>query len=778
MNRLYRKSLIPAVALVLVGLVLVPDAVAQRTIYSGQGWNVRAPDRVSCGGLPELEADGGRGSILDSRNQAALTAMLAVAAPILRAQCPNLGEVIVASGNSRRIMALPARGAAPPAPNPSNAGGRPAPAAPVAPPRPGSTARRPVAGIVQPAPVAPRPPIAGSTRRLPGIYDGTITCNQALTGVRVTVDVDVDVDGLVSAEWVNFAPNGNPNRPTTRSSLSGRYDGETGRLRLDRAASGFRNPRWALDAAFDSSGETISGEVLGRDCGPVLLRASQDKSKDTRKMREEAGERFDAWTRGPRAVDDGDNDYERCYAMVRWVARLGEEYPDTRLRFSGPEATHLFMDSDFVPVFGKPYDELSGRQRNGLFRRFRECRREGRIPGSLEWTSEFEGGFSTSGSTFSRLSSQIAFRRQARAQWNVDMQRLSSLPATEQSFDEALRIDAAHLETRKILWPSEVKRLEDAVASSLGRSAESVLVRLVDEILEDATGVEALDGLLDPAQALRSTVTQPVIDESQLRRQAGSPRELRAAVQRIDRQVAETAAQRDSREKLLSLVSSDVRSRELGRMTVRAREIAQREAIVRFDEVKTFGEGLEALERGPRWAAAFQRDLGNRRELRDLRTVQLANEYFLLLRRQALIEARPELIELLHEADSPSEIGRVLSRYVGVDGDRESAAGRQVINLAAGRRELLEWASTTACRSIPDAFVPLGFKDSEVRFTRFEVCVGINGLFEEQNARFRSIKAEGEARRFQGNPSDGDGLSDAVRGDNGNGRLPRGTHSF
>ena len=68
MNRLYRKSLIPAVALVLVGLVLVPDAVAQRTIYSGQGWNVRAPDRVSCGGLPELEADGGRGSILDSRN--------------------------------------------------------------------------------------------------------------------------------------------------------------------------------------------------------------------------------------------------------------------------------------------------------------------------------------------------------------------------------------------------------------------------------------------------------------------------------------------------------------------------------------------------------------------------------------------------------------------------------------------------------------------------------------------------------------------------------------
>ena len=430
MNRVYRKSLIPAVALVLVGLVLVPDAVAQRTIYSGQGWNVSAPGRVSCGGLPELEADGGRGSILDSRNQAALTALLSAAAPILRAQCPNLGEVIVASGNSRRVIALPTGAAVRPPSPPSNTGAPPARAPSVPTARRGPSTGQRVAAPVQPAPAAPRPVIVGSVRRLPGIYDGTITCNQALTGVRMTISVDVD--GLVSAEWANFAPNGNPNRPSNRSSLSGRYDGETGRLRIERASSGFRNPRWALDAAFDSSGETISGDILGRDCGPVLLRASQDKAKDTRKMREEAGERFDAWTRGPRAVDDGDNDYERCYAMVRWAASLGEEYPNaSRIRLQDAPAINLFMDSPFVPVFGKPHDELSGRQRNGFFNRFQECRRDDSIPDSLSWTRTFVEGFQRVGNNFDRLSSQIAFRRQARTRWNSDLGRLAALPATE-----------------------------------------------------------------------------------------------------------------------------------------------------------------------------------------------------------------------------------------------------------------------------------------------------------------------------------------------------------
>ena len=754
MNRPHRKFLVPAFALVFVGFVVVPEAVAQRTIFSGEGWDVSAPDQISCSGLPELKADGGRGSILDSRNQAALTAMLAAAAPILRAQCPSLGEVIVASGSSRRIMALPPAGAARPTPAPSNAGVRPAPAPPVT-TRRGSPANPRVAVPVRSTPEAPRPTIAGSVRRLPGIYDGTITCNQSLTGLRVTIDVDVD--GLVSAEWASFAPNGNPNRPTNRSSLSGRYDAETGRLRIDRAASGFRNPRWALDAVFDSTGDTISGEVLGRDCGPVLLRASQDKAKDTRKMREEAGKRFDAWSRGPRAVDDGDNDYERCYAMVRWAVQLGEEYPNaSRIRLQDATAVNLFMDSNFVPVFGKPYDELSGRQRNGLYNRFQECRREDRIPDSLEWTRTFVDGFRRLGNTFDRLSSQIAFRRQARTQWNADLGRLAALPATEASYDEALRIDAAHVETREILWPSEVKRFEDAVASARSRSAESVLIGLVDGILENATGLEALDTLLDPEKALRDSVQPPVVDDSRLR-QARTGAERRAAAQQIDRQIADRTVARESREQLLGIVSPEVRSREVGRLTARAREIATVVATERAGELESLGQGLEALESGTQWVRSFNSDLRGRRNLRDLPMVDEAYTRFLARRGEDRIASEPLMQDLLFDADSSREINGIMSRYLGAPDDRQSPVRSRLNFLASGRSGLLDWAGRTACNTIPEAFkMEIGHVDGirddpesvtleDVTWiTRMDACVAVNDLFEEMNANFRSTKSECE----------------------------------
>ena len=329
-------------------------------------------------------------------------------------------------------------------------------------------------------------------------------------------------------------------------------------------------------------------------------------------------------------------------------------------------------------------------------------------------------------------------------------------PRHRASYDEALRIDAAHLETREILWPSEVKRFEEAVASARSRSAESVLVGLVDGILGDAAGLEALDTLLDPTKALRNSAQQPVIGDSQLL-QARSASERRAVAQRIDRQVATAAALRQSREQLLDIVSPEVRVRQLGRLTARAREIATEVATERAGELESFGQGLEALESGTQWARSFNSDLRDRRPLRDLPMVEEAYTRFLARREEDRIASEPLILELLFDADSSGKIKRIMSRYFGAPDDRRAPVRSRLNFLATGRAGLLDWAGRTACNTVTEAFKPeisqiTGDRDNPesltiddfVMITRMDACVAVNDLFEDMNAKFRATKSECE----------------------------------
>lgn len=96
-------------SLVMVLALLQPIAAKQAPVKV-HDWTIPVPDRVDCSRPPVLVASG-PGTIFDETNKPRLQDVLDGVAPAIRAQCPEVSEVILQSGRTKRLVQLRSRAA-------------------------------------------------------------------------------------------------------------------------------------------------------------------------------------------------------------------------------------------------------------------------------------------------------------------------------------------------------------------------------------------------------------------------------------------------------------------------------------------------------------------------------------------------------------------------------------------------------------------------------------------------------------------------------------------
>jgi len=112
-----------------------------------------------------------------------------------------------------------------------------------------------------------------------------------------------------------------------------------------------------------------------------------------------------------------------CEALAKWSKRFEQEYPDLDLRHTPLEKLYpleakLFMDEMFVPYFGKPYDQLSERTRQTIWRKpMRKCFTSSEYRGQFRWQRtmlhhSFEG--KSASFTFAQIAPFVARAREIR----------------------------------------------------------------------------------------------------------------------------------------------------------------------------------------------------------------------------------------------------------------------------------------------------------------------------------------------------------------------------
>ena len=162
-----------------------------------------------------------------------------------------------------------------------------------------------------------------------------------------------------------------------------------------------------------------------------------------------------------RRLDSVGDLHTRCRVIYSWTLTLEREYPDldlvgSLLRNIVPQAMNLFADEYMTELFGKPYDLLNQANRDSISRTFiLPCFFRWSHKGIFTWQQKIiRTPFKRRiGGPFSALAPTVSKNRQAR-QWLHDTRaRLGTLPATEESLSEIVRLESEGEGRLASLWP-------------------------------------------------------------------------------------------------------------------------------------------------------------------------------------------------------------------------------------------------------------------------------------------------------------------------------------
>lgn len=573
-----------------------------------------------------------------------------------------------------------------------------------------------------------------------GTYTGEYTCGTVRSGAEISFWTE---GAWIKAIFTFYPVGGDPSHPIGAYELSGtRTPGADGFMLQPIQWIGKAPEGWtSLPIRILLNRERpFNAWLTDRQCDPMPLR--EDRAASVRAEAAIAARRAER-DAAPRGFFRASDENGRCTALLKWMGRLESEYTSnvpTNMR----HVTNLFGDMDFVPVFEKPYKELSSGARDEVFKAMTAC---GTRP---EMRSRFGYAQYALIHPFNRRSDRTTDGRSwmipavdrleaLRADWSRQMASLRTLPRDQAGLRSAVERRHSVGAAFTALWPSEVTALEAAADTEAAVIAEALLAARVDSVLASAAGTDGITSLhrylhQDLAGDRVQFAKRVIADAGRLLPQSRAA----SILAMLPGARLELALARDS---AITVQSGRIADR-IGALGAAAMA-SERTALERL------GPGLAGLEQGATWFQGFairyfaiMDDAAVTAVLQDLGT-----------RRAAAVEAAaPELRRRLRDAATLRDATMVTYQFLIRPADSRHPAGARLLAYAdsvAGVRAVAEEAERRAeatrrreaasiCSQIPGGASGAG---NSAEPSARDMCLAVRAQLEALDAGLTAVGA-------------------------------------
>jgi len=479
-----------------------------------------------------------------------------------------------------------------------------------------------------------------------GLYEGTLTSNkrQFFARLRLKRDGANDLSGLL-----DFSATASDAQPLGSFKLAGKFDPANNRFQLSSGGALTSSGGLILATAngnFDPTKGEIRAQLTPND---GILELTRNREK-TAELQAKGAEDMTRLSQGPVSLAEAKTEQERRDAIVRWFSRLKTEYPDIDLHHTVldqifPKVLNLFGDDAFVPVFGKPFDEMTADDRNYIKLMFRRLFTGPQTRNLLDGFGDFlerpfvlpHGSFS-----YADVAPQLAFRRTVRKQWHEMMDRLKTLSSTSADYEQLLALEKKGNEPFHDLWPSEFRQFQEGVESTKHRIADGAATERLNTALANTSGV-------DGARSLSGWA--------------------------------------DQEKDLLKYVSGDTRQKLNSQVNAKLDELLEELLRGEADAVSKFGEGMAALQAGNKWYRHLTETYGF---AAGRPAFQAALEKLKARRSADLAAAQSAIIAEVINQSSARAVDSVRWGYLTVPGDTDTPVAAAVAQAASTRKKAIE----------------------------------------------------------------------------------------
>jgi hypothetical protein len=580
-----------------------------------------------------------------------------------------------------------------------------------------------------------------TTPDLRGIFTGTYICSQRQFGLQLSFEPRSP--SQLTAVVTFFTPGTDASQPLGTFRADGTFDPATSAFRLQptswiKPATTFT--MFAFSGAYDAAPGRVKGTIQAPGC--TGFDATRDEQA-SRRLAAEAAAQDAMFANAPTSLAAARGPAEQCLVIGKWYSRFKREFPSVNILRSMADdlsrnALNLFMDEEFSPVFGKPFDKMTDEERRTIMLAIRECGSQQKDQGDLFMYQNALGG-PLRGTIFSAdVISQLAYRRTLRQQHQQLLKDLPALPATDASLDRVTALRDSELKNFAVLWPSEHRELSEAIDAAGARLASPAVERWVDAVVAGATGYPGLAEVM-AARSRLTGVRQPPAAGT-VSRPAPASRGSAVAVRASG-----------PSDVYLAMASDEARKRSESKLQARADALVRDLIAVETTKLASLGTGLQALEAGSAWYGNVIVSFGS---LSSHAAVQEAIGTLETRRQKDLAAGADAVLAKVNQAQTVAQVRAITATYFGVPSDRTNAAASRVLTAAATREQKLGAAAaraeeearsaTNLCKSVraDDGAGAAGAPSSR------DVCMAVADQFDTLNG---AVRSRGAACRSGGN---------------------------
>lgn len=185
----------------------------------------------------------------------------------------------------------------------------------------------------------------------------------------------------------------------------------------------------------------------------------------------------------PLAFNQAKGTKGKCDCLLQWTQKVAEEYPSlnlvqTPMNRLQAASINLFADEYFVPVFDKPFEQLSSSTRLRVAKALENCLKHKDYQARFTWQRSPIGNpfaMDRGNMAFDQTSSLLARNRKTRTEYHQLIQEIEELSDGVQGYNRLHTLSRTVQRRFITLWPSEQVALTDLVARRKGELAEVAL---------------------------------------------------------------------------------------------------------------------------------------------------------------------------------------------------------------------------------------------------------------------------------------------------------------
>lgn len=185
----------------------------------------------------------------------------------------------------------------------------------------------------------------------------------------------------------------------------------------------------------------------------------------------------------PLAFNQAKGTKGKCDCLLQWTQKLSDEYPSLNLAqmpMNRLQAAtmNLFADEYFVPVFDKPFEELSSSTRLRVAKALENCLKHKDYQARFTWQRSPIGNpfaMDRGNMAFDQTSSLLARHRKIRTEYHQLVQEIEQLSDGVQGYNRLHTLSRTVQRRFMTLWPSEQVALTELIARRKSELSEVAL---------------------------------------------------------------------------------------------------------------------------------------------------------------------------------------------------------------------------------------------------------------------------------------------------------------